>query len=207
MADRQSLSGQTARGEQSGVSRDRDARPPPGLLAFDGELAVGWCQLTPREALPWLDRTWRLKRVDEAAVWSLSCFYVRKGYRRRDVTSALITAALQAAKRSSTGARGLSPRRGRDAQRFQHRLCLNLCARRVQDGSPAGVAASDHAPRSRGGRCAVHLSAQVILAVRFISRPNALAVDPACAQWQHCGRATASPGPLPVQSHGFKPLH
>ena len=29
--------------------------PPPGLLAFDGDLAVGWCQLTPRTDLPWLD--------------------------------------------------------------------------------------------------------------------------------------------------------
>jgi GNAT superfamily N-acetyltransferase len=32
-------------------------------------------------------------------VWSLSCFYVRRGYRRRGVTSALIAAALKAAKR------------------------------------------------------------------------------------------------------------
>jgi hypothetical protein len=32
--------------------------PPPGLLAFDGNMAVGWCQLTPRDALPWLDRAW-----------------------------------------------------------------------------------------------------------------------------------------------------
>jgi GNAT superfamily N-acetyltransferase len=71
---------------------------PPGLLAFDGDLAVGWCQLTPRDALPWLDRSWRLKRVDEVPVWSLSCFYVRKGYRRRGVTSALVTAALKAAR-------------------------------------------------------------------------------------------------------------
>ena len=78
--------------------------PPPGLLAFDGELAVGWCQMTPRDAVPWLDRTWRLKRVDDAPVWSLSCFYVRKGYRRRGITSALITAALQAAKRAAAPA-------------------------------------------------------------------------------------------------------
>jgi hypothetical protein len=42
--------------------------PPPGLLAFDGDVAVGWCQLTPRAALPWLDRTWRLGRVDERPV-------------------------------------------------------------------------------------------------------------------------------------------
>jgi hypothetical protein len=62
-----------------------DQGDPPGLLAFDGDLAVGWCQLTPRDALPWLDRTWRLERVDDVPVWSLSCLYVRKGYRSRSI--------------------------------------------------------------------------------------------------------------------------
>jgi len=78
--------------------------PPPGLLAFDGDVAVGWCQLTPRAALPWLDRGWRLKRLDHLAVWSLSCVYVRIGYRRQGVTSALIKAALKAAKRAKAPA-------------------------------------------------------------------------------------------------------
>ena len=78
--------------------------PPPGLLGLDGDLAVGWCQLTPRAALPWLDHTWRLKRVDDVPVWSLSCFYVRKGYRRRGVTSALIAAALDTARRAGAPA-------------------------------------------------------------------------------------------------------
>jgi GNAT superfamily N-acetyltransferase len=72
--------------------------PPPGLIAFDGELAVGWCQMTPRDLLPWLDRTWRLRRVDRVPVWSLSCFYVRKGHRRKGVTRALIAAAVEAAR-------------------------------------------------------------------------------------------------------------
>jgi GNAT superfamily N-acetyltransferase len=79
--------------------------PPPGLLAFDGNLAAGWCQLTPRDALPWLDRAWRLRRVDDVPVWSLSCFYIRKGYRKRGVTSALIAGALKIAK--SAGAPAL----------------------------------------------------------------------------------------------------
>ncbi len=78
--------------------------PPPGLLAFDGDLAVGWCQLTPRDDLPWLDRTTRLERVDAAPVWSLSCFYVRRGYRRKGVTSALIAAAVKSAKHASAPA-------------------------------------------------------------------------------------------------------
>ncbi|HEX9534490.1 MAG TPA: GNAT family N-acetyltransferase [Stellaceae bacterium] len=68
------------------------------VLAFDGDTAVGWCQLTPGDALPWLNRAWRLKRVDDVPVWSLSCFYVRKGYRKKGVTAALITAAAKRAK-------------------------------------------------------------------------------------------------------------
>lgn len=78
--------------------------PPPGLLAFDGHVPVGWCQLTPRDALPWLGRARQLRAVDAAPVWSLSCFYVRKGYRKQGVTSALIAAALKAAKRANAPA-------------------------------------------------------------------------------------------------------
>lgn len=74
--------------------------PPPGLLAFDGELAVGWCQLTPRAALPWLNRDRRLDPVDDKAVWSLSCFYVRRGHRGRGVAAALIAEAVRTAKRA-----------------------------------------------------------------------------------------------------------
>ena len=78
--------------------------PAPGLLAFEGDLPVGWCQLTPRSDLRWLDRQWRLKRVDNLPVWSLSCFYIRQGYRRKGVTSALIEGALKAAKDAGAAA-------------------------------------------------------------------------------------------------------
>ncbi len=78
--------------------------PPPGLLAFDGDVPVAWCQLTQRDAVPWLDREWRLERVDGLPVWSLSCFYVRKRYRRRGVTSVLIVEALKAARRAKAPA-------------------------------------------------------------------------------------------------------
>lgn len=73
---------------------------PPGLVAFHGDLAVGWCQLTPREALPWLDRMWWFQRVDDLPVWSISCFFVRRAYQRRGVMTQLIAAALQSAKRA-----------------------------------------------------------------------------------------------------------
>ena len=78
--------------------------PPPGLLAFDGGRAVGWCQLTPRDDLPWLNRARALQRVDDVPVWSISCFYVRRGYRRQGIMSALIKAAVKAAKRANAPA-------------------------------------------------------------------------------------------------------
>ena len=71
-----------------------EAGPPPGLLAFDGEAAVGWCQITPRADLPWMDRSRNLRRIDDKPVWSISCFYVRAKHRRRGVTKALIDATV-----------------------------------------------------------------------------------------------------------------
>ena len=78
--------------------------PPPGLLAFDGDLPVGWCQLTPRDALPWLDRMWWFQRVDDLPVWSISCFFVRRDYRRQGIMTELIAAAVKTAKRAGASA-------------------------------------------------------------------------------------------------------
>jgi hypothetical protein len=84
--------------------------PPPGLLAFQGDLAIGWCQLTPRDALPLIDRNWRLRRVDEVPVWCISCFYVRKGHRRKGVTGGADQGRSEIRKSTrSRGTRGISP--------------------------------------------------------------------------------------------------
>lgn len=78
--------------------------PPPGLIAFYGNLAVGWCQITPRDELPYLDQARLLQRVDDVPVWSLSCFYVRRDYRGLGIMTALISAAVKAAKRAKAPA-------------------------------------------------------------------------------------------------------
>jgi GNAT superfamily N-acetyltransferase len=78
--------------------------PPQGLLAFDADLAVGWCQLTPRQDLRWLNRKPVLEAVDDTQVWSISCFYVRRGYRRKGVMASLIREALKTAKRANVPA-------------------------------------------------------------------------------------------------------
>ena len=69
------------------------AGPPPGLLAYSNGEAVGWCALAPRADYPRLANSRILKPVDEKPVWSVSCFFVARGFRRQGVTLALLEAA------------------------------------------------------------------------------------------------------------------
>ena len=78
---------------------------PPGLLAFDGGVAVGWCEVAPRAGLGWLARSRYFRPVDELPVWSVPCFYVRRTRRGQGVTGALIEAAVGVA--ASAGAPAL----------------------------------------------------------------------------------------------------
>jgi GNAT superfamily N-acetyltransferase len=72
--------------------------PPPGLLAFEGDKVVGWAQLTPRAVLPHLDRGRFTRKLDDVPVWSLTCFFIRKGHRGKGVMTALLDAAIDYAK-------------------------------------------------------------------------------------------------------------
>jgi GNAT superfamily N-acetyltransferase len=81
------------------------AQQAPGLLAFDADLAVGWCALAPRTRLDWLAHARYLEPVDDLPVWSVPCFYVRRTYRGRGITGELIEAAAHHA--ASAGAPAL----------------------------------------------------------------------------------------------------
>ncbi len=45
----------------------------PGILAYDGKQAVGWCAVAPREVYGSLNRSRTLKPVDDRPVWSITC--------------------------------------------------------------------------------------------------------------------------------------
>jgi GNAT superfamily N-acetyltransferase len=83
--------------------------PPPGLLAFDGDVAVGWAELAPRADLAWLARARYLQPADDLPVWSLPCFYVRRTHRGRGVVAALIEAAIGVAAAAGAPAREADP--------------------------------------------------------------------------------------------------
>ena len=75
-----------------------EADEQPGILAYDGKQAVGWCGIAPREKLVALESSRILKRVDEQPVWSITCFFIMKEARRQGSMEGLIKAAVKHAK-------------------------------------------------------------------------------------------------------------
>lgn len=72
---------------------------PPGLIAYDGELPVGWLALAPREDYPRLASSRSLRPLDDTPVWSVTCFFVEKSHRKRGLTVRLLRAAAEHARR------------------------------------------------------------------------------------------------------------
>jgi GNAT superfamily N-acetyltransferase len=66
---------------------------PPGLLAYDGRQPVGWCAVAPRAVYPALARSRILRPPDGEPVWSVSCLFVARPYRRRGLSKLLLEAA------------------------------------------------------------------------------------------------------------------
>jgi len=70
----------------------------PGLIAYHEGQPVGWCGLGPRAAMPRLMSSRTIPVIDDVPVWSIGCFKIRVGYRRRGVAGALLDGAIQYAR-------------------------------------------------------------------------------------------------------------
>jgi GNAT superfamily N-acetyltransferase len=69
----------------------------PGVLAYDGEVVVGWAAVAPRSEVTFA-RSRKIPHVDDLPVWSLWCIRVRPGHRRSGVSHELIAGAVAYAK-------------------------------------------------------------------------------------------------------------
>jgi len=88
------------------ISRERLERrvrasdqPPPGVLAFQGDVPVGWLRVGALQELPRLvdSRTAGPTLRAHSDAWMVSCFVVRVGYRRHGVSGALLRGAIELA--------------------------------------------------------------------------------------------------------------
>ena len=88
-----------------------EARRTTGLVAYLDREPVGWCAVEPRTGYPSLLRVyrtpWEGRSEDKSddTVWSVTCVFVRAGYRKRGIAYALAAAAVDHAR--AGGARSL----------------------------------------------------------------------------------------------------
>jgi GNAT superfamily N-acetyltransferase len=67
----------------------------PGLLAYEGATPVAWVAIEPRAAYPGLARSRNLAPVDDAEVWSITCFFVARSHRGQGLMRTLVDAAVE----------------------------------------------------------------------------------------------------------------
>jgi GNAT superfamily N-acetyltransferase len=98
--------GRGAAGSRRDALRAQLALPAPaGFLAYLGGEPVGWCGVSVRTETPRLVRSRTIPAIDDRPVWSIGCFRVRVGYRRRGVARALLEGVVAAAR--AAGAPGV----------------------------------------------------------------------------------------------------
>ena len=71
----------------------------PGVIAYSGKQPIGWCAVAPREAYIGLDTSRLLKPVDDQPVWSVSCLFIARPFRRKGISAELLRAAVDFAAR------------------------------------------------------------------------------------------------------------
>jgi GNAT superfamily N-acetyltransferase len=87
------------------------AKHTSGLVAYSEDEPVGWVAVEPRSSYPKL-RTLRVpwagrsEDKDDAEIWAVTCFCVRKGYRGRGITYPLARAADHAREKGATAVEG-----------------------------------------------------------------------------------------------------
>ena len=85
----------TARGDR--VKQFVRQKPPPGVLAYDGDEVVGWAAVHPRADTSFATNR-RIPHVDGVDVWSVWCIRVRPGHRGEGISHALLEGAVDFAR-------------------------------------------------------------------------------------------------------------
>ncbi|MBO0889111.1 GNAT family N-acetyltransferase [Candidatus Bathyarchaeota archaeon] len=79
-----------------------------GILVYENEEPVGWCQYGPSDELPRMNNSRNYQRLalekrSKQRLWRITCFVIDKRHRRRGVASLALGAALDAIREKGGG--------------------------------------------------------------------------------------------------------
>jgi GNAT superfamily N-acetyltransferase len=78
-----------------------ETRPGPGVLAYVDGAVAGWCSVAPKSTYRRLMNSRTIPHVDEERdPWSIVCFVVRAGFRKRGLMHELLDGAVEHARAS-----------------------------------------------------------------------------------------------------------
>ncbi len=87
-------------GNRTALKRLVKGKAQTGIIAYDEKKPVGWIAFAPREQYYKLDTSKILKPIDNKPVWSVTCFFIDKNYRRKGLTVELLREAGKFAKKN-----------------------------------------------------------------------------------------------------------
>jgi GNAT superfamily N-acetyltransferase len=74
---------------------------PTGIIGFYEGQAIAWCAFAPREDFIKLQKSRVHKPIDNKPVWSITCFFIDKQFRRQGMSVELLKGVIQHAKSNS----------------------------------------------------------------------------------------------------------
>jgi len=72
-----------------------DSGKPPGVIGYLNGVPVAWCSVGKREEFARLQNARSLKPIDNYPVWSIPCLYIARSYRKSNVSSKAVDAAVK----------------------------------------------------------------------------------------------------------------
>jgi GNAT superfamily N-acetyltransferase len=87
--------GKTGEGNKKAMKEIVWQNKPAGILGFYEDQAIAWCAFAPREEFIKLENSHVHKRIDDKPVWSIPCFFIKKNYRRKGVSVAMLKGIIQ----------------------------------------------------------------------------------------------------------------
>ena len=79
------------------------AGEPTGVLGFYDGVPIAWCAFAPRTHFIKLAASRVHKPIDDKPVWSITCFFVDKAYRRMGVSVAMLKGVIAYARQQNIG--------------------------------------------------------------------------------------------------------
>jgi len=66
-----------------------------GIIAYMEREPVGWCSVAPRRDFLKLENSRVLKRIDDQTVWSVTCLFISKKFRRMGISTDVLKGAIE----------------------------------------------------------------------------------------------------------------